>query len=130
MDNLLWRDSIIFTGEIGPLLTGVLEDILKQNILIRPYPLVSLVGRIFFGKPEVCLAPIISAHKGKLKGPWIVNLWKLGLPFFTCTISHGEIYVKQHANLTWASLYNNQFAWTTICIRSPYILFATSTLQI
>ena len=48
--------------------------------------------------------PIISAHNEKLKGPWLVNLWKLGLPFFTCIISLGEIYVKRHVNLTWASL--------------------------
>ena len=124
------RLSIIFTGEIGLLLTGVLEDFLKQNILIRPCPLTSLLGRIFFWKDRGLSGPMISAHKGKLKGPWLVNLWELGLPFFTRTISHGEIYANQHTNLTWASLHNNQLAWTTSCVPSPYVFFATSTLQI
>ena len=63
-----------------------------------------------FWKDGGLSGPLISAYKGKLKGPWLVNLWKLGLLFFTSTISHGEIYANQHTNLTWASLHNNQFA--------------------
>ena len=74
--------------------------------------------------------PIISAHKRRLKGPGLVNLWKLGLPFFIHTVSQGEIYVNWHINITWASPHNHQFAGTTICIPSSYLLFATSILQI
>ena len=103
------RLSIIFTGVTGLLLTGP-RGHCETKYSNKTISVEQSSRKNIFWKDEGLSVPLTSAHNGKWKGHWLVNLWKLGLPFFTLTVSHTEMYANWHIHITWASLHKDQRA--------------------